>query len=79
MFDLLNLSSQHGRLALDLKLANIFTGLQPGSAKFPCIYGRYLKPSCFLWSQNKTKIYFFIESKVEEKTINLFKHGVIPV
>lgn len=50
MFDLLNLSSQHGRLALDLKLANICTGLQPGSAKFPCIYGRYLELSCFLWS-----------------------------
>ena len=40
MFELLNLSSQHGRLALDLKLANIFSGIQPGSAKFPCIYAR---------------------------------------
>ena len=40
MFELLNLSSQHGRLALDLKLANIFSGLQPGSAKFPCLYAR---------------------------------------
>ena len=38
MFELLHLTSQHGRLALDLKLANIASGLQPGSAKFPCIY-----------------------------------------
>ena len=48
MYQLLNLNSQHGRLALDLKLANIFSGIQPGSAKFPCIYARYLKLNSFL-------------------------------
>ena len=65
MFDLLNLSSQHGRLALDLKLANIFTGLQPGSAKFPCIYGRYLKLSCFLWSPMLSKQKFTSHPRVK--------------
>ena len=50
MYQLLNLNSQHGRLALDLKLANIFSGIQPGSAKFPCIYARYLELNSFLVS-----------------------------
>ena len=45
MWKLLQLNRQKGRLAFDLKMANMANGIQPGSATFPCVYAECRKES----------------------------------